>query len=58
MLAGAHGGLALEGEPFLQTGTAEGVQTVEEGQWLVEHVCAYLVRRLLEGLCLVGRGVR
>ena len=36
---GAHG---LPGEPFLEAGTAEGVQTVEEGKRLIEEVGADL----------------
>jgi hypothetical protein len=32
----------LEGEPFFQTGAAEGVQAVEEGEGLEEDFCAYL----------------
>jgi len=32
----------LEGEPFFQTGAAEGVQAVEEGERLVENFGADL----------------
>lgn len=42
VLVRAHGGLALEGEPFFQTWPAESVQAVEEGQRLVEDVRADL----------------
>jgi len=38
---GAVGG-ELEGEPFFQTGAAEGVQAVEEGERLVENFGADL----------------
>ena len=32
----------LELEPFLQAGAAESMQTIEEGEGLVEQVCTYL----------------
>jgi hypothetical protein len=35
-------GVELEVEPFFQARAAEGVQAVEEGERLVEHLCAYL----------------
>ena len=40
MQRGRGGG--LEGEPFLEAGSAEGVQTVEERERLVEEIGAYL----------------
>lgn len=44
MLARAERRISLEGEPFFQTWPAEGVEAVEQGQGLVEDVCADLPR--------------
>lgn len=39
---------ALGREPFFQTGAAEGVEAVEDGEGLVEEFCADLGNRLAE----------
>jgi hypothetical protein len=36
-------------EPFLQTGAAESMEAVEEGEGLVEDVCTYLSMALAGG---------
>jgi hypothetical protein len=40
-------GGGLKGKPFFQTGAAEGVQAVEEGERLIEEVGADLWQRAM-----------
>jgi hypothetical protein len=48
-------GRSLEGEPFFKAGATEGMQTVEEGERLVEEIGAdlQLRREMLVGMPLI-----